>query len=328
MFDIDFVVTWVDGSDEGWIKEYNKYVKPDKRIDVSAIRYRDNGLLKYWFRCIEQNAPWVRKIHFITNGQLPDWINIDCEKLHFVKHVDYIDEKYLPVFNSHPIENCMHKIDGLAEHFVYFNDDFFLINKVFPTDFFNSSGIVKDTLSLYNLPISKFGLILLNNEIAIRERKSIDESFKENKSKWFSLKYGLYNFLTILLYRWKNSSCIHWSHFAQAYTKSNIEECWSIFESELNQTMNSKFRSDTDVNHYLFRNWNLIKGNFEPVNVFKDNCYMNINQEVNKICENILSQRYKQLVINDQEVSDVDDRYAKICEAFKTKFPNKSIFEK
>ena len=67
---IDFVVTWVDGSDEKWLKEKNKY-KADKNQDASNTRYRDYEIIKYFFRSVEKYAPWVNKIYFITWGHVP-----------------------------------------------------------------------------------------------------------------------------------------------------------------------------------------------------------------------------------------------------------------
>ena len=75
---IDFVVTWVDGNDEKWQKEKLMYEqlekKEDDKFDIwnnNKIRYRDWDLLRYWFRGIEKNAPWVNKIYFVTYGHIP-----------------------------------------------------------------------------------------------------------------------------------------------------------------------------------------------------------------------------------------------------------------
>src|SRR5690554_7436521 len=78
--EIDFVVTWVDMNDPKWKADFSKYSK--KGIDnttneFSEARFRDHGFLKYWFRGIEKFAPWVRKIHFVTSGQKPEWLNVD-----------------------------------------------------------------------------------------------------------------------------------------------------------------------------------------------------------------------------------------------------------
>ena len=175
--DIDFVITWVDGTQKDWINNYNKYLplNSSKKIDVSESRYRDNGLLKYWFRSVEKFAPWVRKVHLITDNQKPIWLNEKCEKLNLVYHQDYIDTKFLPLFNSNAIELGMHKIKDLADNFVYFNDDFFLINKITPDYYFSRDGIVDDFATIENIiPHDDFGQILLNNEKALE--KIIDKN--------------------------------------------------------------------------------------------------------------------------------------------------------
>ena len=138
--EIDFVIAWVDGSDPNWQKEKQKhlaeFLKDESVVDQGDYRYRDWDLLQYWFRSVEKYAPWVRKVHFVTCGQIPIWLNVNHPKLHIVNHEDYIPQEYLPTFNSHTIELNMHRIDGLSEQFVYFNDDMYITQRVAPTDFF------------------------------------------------------------------------------------------------------------------------------------------------------------------------------------------------
>jgi hypothetical protein len=62
---------WVDGSDLNWLAEKKKY-SPKQENDDRPQRYRDWGLLRYWFRGVEEFAPWVRTVHFVTWGHLPD----------------------------------------------------------------------------------------------------------------------------------------------------------------------------------------------------------------------------------------------------------------
>jgi len=67
---IDFVIAWVDGSDPAWLEEKNKY-SPKKEDVTNAInRYRDMGVLRYWFRAVEKFAPWVNQIHFERKQEL------------------------------------------------------------------------------------------------------------------------------------------------------------------------------------------------------------------------------------------------------------------
>ena len=74
--------------------------------------------MPYWFRAVEKFAPWVRKIHFVTCGHVPAFLNLAHPKLHHVKHEGFLPPEVLPTFSSHAIEMNLHRIPGLAEHFV------------------------------------------------------------------------------------------------------------------------------------------------------------------------------------------------------------------
>lgn len=121
---IDFVITWVDGNDPDWKEEKNRFTSTSED-DNRVQRFRDWNNLQYWFRGVEKFAPYVHKIYFITWGHIPAWLNINNKKLIIIKHSDYMPSKYLPSFNSNAIELNMHRIKGLSEKFVYFNDDVF-----------------------------------------------------------------------------------------------------------------------------------------------------------------------------------------------------------
>lgn len=147
-FPIDIVIPWVDGGDPAWQKLHDSYTA-GKTADNTEARYRDWGTLPFWFRGISRYAPWVRTVHFVTWGHLPPWLNLSCPKLHVVKHEDYIPSQYLPTFSSHTIELNLHRIPGLAEHFLYFNDDVFLAAPTTPEDFFHRAcpGTARSSVS-------------------------------------------------------------------------------------------------------------------------------------------------------------------------------------
>ena len=130
---IDFVISWVDGEDPEWISKRNSY-KEENDADVRSERYRDFGTLKYLLRGIDSYAPWVRKVYLVTEGHLPEWLNKDCDKLEVVRHEDFMPAEVLPTFNSNAIEMYLHKIPGLSEKFVYFNDDMVILKKLEETD--------------------------------------------------------------------------------------------------------------------------------------------------------------------------------------------------
>ena len=164
---IDFVLLWVDGNDPKWLKEKEKY-SSSKNLGTSNTknRFRDWNNLQYWFRAVEKYSSWVNKIFFVTWGHVPSWLK-ENKKLQIVKHEDFIPKEYLPTFNSNTIILNLHRIKGLSENFVLFNDDMFLNDYVKETDFF-INGIPRDQFS-YNLISStgnendSFNHMLLNN---------------------------------------------------------------------------------------------------------------------------------------------------------------------
>lgn len=133
--DIDFVVLWVDGNDPEWRAEKAKYQGAVTDDSNSVNRFRDWGLMPYWFRAVEKFTPWVHKIHFVTCGHVPEFLNLDHPKLSHVSHSDFLPQAALPTFSSHAIEMNIHRIPGLAEHFVYFNDDMFPLRPMPETAF-------------------------------------------------------------------------------------------------------------------------------------------------------------------------------------------------
>ena len=85
--EIDIVIPWVDGGDPEWQAQHAQY-RADRNSDNSSARYRDWETLRYWFRGIDKFAPWVRKVHFLTWGHLPKWLDVNHPKLNIVNHKD------------------------------------------------------------------------------------------------------------------------------------------------------------------------------------------------------------------------------------------------
>ena len=105
-----------------------------------AERFRSHDELKYSLRSLERFAPWVRTVHIVTNGQIPPWLRADHPRIHLVTHAEIFENPgFLPTFNSFAIEGNLHRIPGLADHFVYFNDDIF-IGAALPLDAYFSAG--------------------------------------------------------------------------------------------------------------------------------------------------------------------------------------------
>jgi hypothetical protein len=77
-------------------------------------------------------APFVHTIWVVT--QRPH--RIDDPGVTFVHHDEILQKENLPTFNSKSIESGIHNIPGLAEHFIYMNDDFFIGDTITPGDMF------------------------------------------------------------------------------------------------------------------------------------------------------------------------------------------------
>jgi len=264
--DIDFVILWVDNSDIKWLNEKKIY---DSSINITDTinRYRDMGTLRYWFRGIEKFTPWVNNIYFITYGHLPSWLNIENPKLKIIKHEDYIPLEYLPTYNSNVIELNLHRISDLSENFVLFNDDFFIIDKMKEEDFFKKNLPVEEFAENINMPFGYdeyFSHTALNNIGIVNNHFSKRNVMKKNIFKYINLKYGINNIRTLCLLPWKNFSLIYDPHLPVAIKKSQLEELWNIEPEAFNITSKNRFRKATDINQYLIRYFQLLKGEFIP----------------------------------------------------------------
>ena len=143
-FPVDVVYAWVDGSEEahaGRRRQYAAMLADSHAENLDPARFRDNGELRYSLRSLEQFAPWVNRIHIVSDSQTPPWLDVSHPRIAMVRHEDVIPERHLPTFNSHVIESRLHRIPGLSEHYLYFNDDFFLTNRAEKGDFFTANGL-------------------------------------------------------------------------------------------------------------------------------------------------------------------------------------------
>jgi hypothetical protein len=144
-FPVDVVYTWVDGKDAEWRRRRATAAQvPYHEESASAARFVDREELRYSLRSLYLNAPWVRHVYLVTDGQRPKWLDTACPGITVVDHRElFADQSCLPTFNSHAIESQLHRIDGLSEHFLYFNDDMFLGKPVGPHLFFEANGLAR-----------------------------------------------------------------------------------------------------------------------------------------------------------------------------------------
>ena len=326
---IDFVVMWVDDSDKSWLNDRAKYAKEYQDVDNRNIRYRDYDTLKYWFRAVEKNASWVNNIYLITCGHLPKWLNTNNKKLHIIKHSDYMPADALPTFNASAIELAIHKIKGLEEKFVLFNDDMFLLKKVKKSDFFKK-GLPCNTMALAPvIPFygDQFYKMIANDVEIINKHFDYKDYKRKHLFKLLSLKQGKYLLKTMPFLIYNKFPGFTNFHVCNSFLKTTFREVWQLEKDELEKTVYSKFRSNkNNVNQWLFNYWQYASGKFYQRS-YKFGIMLDINDK--KAIKVIKKQKRKFICLADKEYSeDFNDVKSCIIEAFDTIYPDKSSFEK
>jgi len=169
--DIDYVITWVDGQDPAHKAARRRWLAADKARaggretdkdqlsfgfdKATQIRFQDNGELYYNIASVLTYAPFIRRIYIVSDDQTPplldsfaaegkcaaDFIQLVSHDAIFAPEPDLPQLKAArPSFNSLSIEAALWRIPGLAEHFIFSNDDFFLNAPAQAADFFRADG--------------------------------------------------------------------------------------------------------------------------------------------------------------------------------------------
>lgn len=329
-YPIDIVIPWVDGNDPAWLKEKAAYSKEITK-SVHEYNYQEWGILKYWFRGIEKNAPWVRNVFFVTWGHVPEWLDTKAPKLKIVNHKDFIPDDYLPTFSSHTIELNFHRIKGLAEHFIYFNDDMYLIKPASPEDFF-INGLPCDSAVINPIaPANRncINSLQLTTAAVMNEHFSKKQVMRENARKWFNLKYGKLVLLNYLFLPWDRFPGLLEKHLPSSFLKSTFEEVWREEEGLLDATCRHCFRDfKEDINQWIMKEWQICKGKFEPQSTGNGKLLSVENMDdAIKAAKVIQSKKYKMVCINDHLETADQEVIRTISSAFESIFPEKSSFE-
>jgi hypothetical protein len=164
---IDAVITWVDSSDPDWQKQYSAHSL--KKVEEN--RFKNNNELVFALRSIEKHAPYIRKVFIVTNGQVPNFLNLNNTRLEVVSHETIFQDKTdLPVFSANAIEVHLHRIPNISRYFIYINDDFF----------FNSDSKIEDFFDFekkeYKLYFDSSHYMNGTFKTNIKDNKSVDQS--------------------------------------------------------------------------------------------------------------------------------------------------------
>jgi hypothetical protein len=226
-FPVDVVYTWVDGNDPEWDAARQARIASMEgtartREASGRARFISRDELRYSLRSVHLFAPWVRNVYVVTSGQVPAWLDRDHTGVRVVRHDEIMAAEALPTFNSHAIETSLHHIPGLAEHWLYFNDDFFLGRPIRPEALFSPAGLssvffAQSTIGLSDLPDSPPWL-----KAAWNNRRLLQEAFGAVTTNALA-------------------------HAPYAMRTSVLREIEQRFGDVVAATTRSPFRSDTDI---------------------------------------------------------------------------------
>jgi len=253
-FPIDAVYTWVDGDDPEWLSSKERTLaelgrsggNTPSRAATAGSRFASHDELRYSLRSLEMYAGWIRHIYLVTADQVPPWLVQDHPKLTIVPHRELFgDRGRLPTFNSHAIESQLHHIDGLAEHYLYLNDDVFFGRPVQPELFFLGNGMAQFFPSLAKIPLP----------IAGPDDPPVNWAAQRNRA-----------LLEAHSGRWVTNKLKHVPH---AQVKSVLQELEESFPAEFARTAAAQFRSidDLSITSSLAHWYGFVHGKAVPGNI-------------------------------------------------------------
>ena len=149
---VDAVITWVEGADpvqRDKLAAYLQSIGGAPPPAARAARFHDAGEIDWCLASILRHAPWIERIFVVTDAQVPSFASRIAgsplaARIRIVDHREIFAgfERFLPTFNSRAIISALWRIPGLAEDFIYFNDDFSLLRPVREQDFFRDGKVV------------------------------------------------------------------------------------------------------------------------------------------------------------------------------------------
>ena len=292
---MDIVITYVDGNDPVWKRDYEKYTN----VPVMDKRFRDWGTLKYLLRGIEANMPFIRNVYLVVShpSQVPDWA--DTDNLKVVLHKDIIPAEYVPTFNSATIEMYLHRIEGLDEEYLYFNDDLYPLSDCKPTDFFRDGKGVLGFRSHF-LSSGMFKKICRNSDVYARKALGMTPSWRFVRPQ----------------------------HTCTPMLKRECEVAYEALRKDIENTI-SRTRTEDNISQYYYLDYQYYKGLMIPERL--SNKHFSVALATPEGLKSFIMNPDRRIMcVNDVHLSE--NKYQALrtamIEAFEQKFPSGSRFEK
>lgn len=310
-FDIDMVFSWVDGSGVS-------YQTARRELEAGAVlgdgddhdsRFRHLDELKYALRSVHLFAPWIRRIFIATDSAAPTWLAKHPRVTLVRSHEHFADPSVLPTHNSMAVESQLHHIEGLAEHFLYSNDDMFFARPLSPELFFTPGGITRFMLSPNRIGLGESDL----------ERSGFENSARVNRRLLWD-RFGVF-------------TTRHLEHSAAPLRRSVLAELEQEFAADFSATAASTFRAagNISVTNSLYHYYALLTGraamHADGKGIYVDTTSTDGLASLTQV----LARRSADfLCLNDGSAGDAtpDQRREQVTEFLEKYFPFKAPWEK
>ena len=313
---VDVVYTWVDGSDPGWLErkaraqaEQSGSVHGIHELAANESRFTSRDELRYSLRSLDMYADWVRHVFLVTDDQVPTWLDTENPRVSVVSHRELFgDRGRLPTFNSHAIESQLHHIEGLAEQYLYLNDDVFFGRPLSPSRFFHGNG-----LAIFALSKAKIGLGDPSPADA-----PVMSAAKRNRD--------------LLAKHFGVTVTNKFQHVPHPLRRSVMHDLEKEFQEEFRRTASAQFRSSNDISissslgHY----YGYITGRAVPGSLHYFYADIARDDTPDRLTTLLRERDYDVFCLNDHDSSRIDPvSQAKIVGDFlEAYFPLPSSFEK
>lgn len=221
MMKIDYVVTYLDPTDQYWREQFAPYA--EEQFKIQPERYDENGKchLKYHFRGIAKHMPWLNNVYLVvfSESQVPEWVNRDTVKI--VTDDMFIPKKFLPTFNSCTKQLHLHLIPNMEEHFLFASDDVFSINNLTEHDFFDNNGHPK-TINFSN------------------QKQHIIKKPLDLNANWERIHYNSQKFANILVGKTYDENFVHgipFTHWVRPALKSDLLQWYMQNTDEISNSI-------------------------------------------------------------------------------------------
>ena len=136
---ISLVYLYVNASDPNWMASYLNHTQ-----NLNHERHdTDHETIYYSLKSVNHYMPWLKSIYVVVDDIQVDVVAHrlkEFDNVVIIPHSTIAPKQCLPLFNSIALEDHIIKIPGLEEHFVYANDDMFVVDYLYPEDFFSPLG--------------------------------------------------------------------------------------------------------------------------------------------------------------------------------------------